>query len=392
MLRKGHHGVELDKEGWDRLITWIDINAPYYGTWTEVAANRGDAKKMLVKINQAAAERMECDKMYGGPGFNPEVYPEIKEEELLPITPKKQKKDISQPVIYGLPIRDSEVKKRQAGILPSAKQIKLSDDTVIDLSEVPAGNFVMGDKEGYSDEVPLSVVEIKKNFWMANQEITNKIYKMFDPEHESGYQDNFGKNNEGRGRPMNLPEQPVIRVSWHEAAAFCRWLSVKSGLNVRLPTEAEWEYAARAGSSASLNYGNKDDDFSAFENLADVSFLKPKFFFMSYPGVSCHPGVSWPFDARFNDGQTIPKGTGMYKPNSFGLYDMHGNVEEWTSTKYFPYPYAANDGREDYDGKENRTVRGGSWKAMPKDSRLGIRRSYPPWQRVVNVGIRIAAE
>jgi formylglycine-generating enzyme required for sulfatase activity len=97
-------------------------------------------------------------------------------------------------------------------------------------------------------------------------------------------------------------------------------------------------------------------------------------------------------DPDHNDGVAAPEGTATHDPNAWGLHDMHGNVQEWTSSLYKPYPYRANDGRETRAGSELRVVRGGSWADRPRDARASIRRFYPPWQRVWNVGIRVVVE
>jgi formylglycine-generating enzyme required for sulfatase activity len=391
MLRKGHHGVNLDPEGWDRLITWIDLNNACHGTWTEVVERRTGGEKIMPRVQKSIEERLECDRLYGGPPFNPEVYPDMPAPNRSPLDPKPLPELVEKARLDGWPLSAEEATRQRDATGLAPKRIDLGGDMVIDLVPIPAGSFVMGDPNGQHDERPLSTVEVAKPFHMATREITNREYALFDPKHESGFFDNIGKNNEGRGEPLNRPEQPVVRVSWDEANAFCQWLSQKSGMKVRLPSEAEWEYACRAGTGDALNYGGLDDDFSKFENLSDLSFLRTGFFFPVRPYSTAQTSMRYyatPFalEPRFDDGQTLPQGVGMYQANRWGLHDMHGNVQEWTSSAYAPYPH--KDGADGTD----RVARGGAWNDRPRDARSAIRRHYPPWQRVHNVGIRVVVE
>ncbi|MHC4438279.1 MAG: formylglycine-generating enzyme family protein [Planctomycetota bacterium] len=97
-------------------------------------------------------------------------------------------------------------------------------------------------------------------------------------------------------------------------------------------------------------------------------------------------------DIRIDDGAIATSKAGSYKPNSWGLYDMHGNACEWTRTTYKPYPYIADDGRNDLTESGRKVVRGGSWCDRPKRCRSAFRLSYPAWQQVHNVGFRVVCE
>ena len=96
-----------------------------------------------------------------------------------------------------------------------------------------------------------------------------------------------------------------------------------------------------------------------------------------------------PRDNRFNDGVLVSSPIGRYKPNPWGLHDMHGNVAEWTRTSYKPYPYLLDDGRNNLSLKENKVVRGGSWYDRPKRARSAFRLDYRPYQKIFNVGFRV---
>jgi formylglycine-generating enzyme required for sulfatase activity len=182
-----------------------------------------------------------------------------------------------------------------------------------------------------------------------------------------------------------------------EATEFCEWLSRQTGLSISLPTEAQWEYACRAGSDNDFHYGDLDADFSRFENMADRTFATFGFTGKSLTGkFEIEGGIDYLVaegvdhaERRYDDGNCMTAAVGVRKPNAFGLADMHGNVAEWTLSLYRPYPYDAKDGRNDLDAAGQRVVRGGSFLDRPARCRSAVRYSYPPWQKVYNVGFRI---
>jgi len=174
--------------------------------------------------------------------------------------------------------------------------------------------------------------------------------------------------------------------------AFCRWLSEKTGYEVSLPTEAQWEYAARAGSGQPFWFGGTDDDFGPYANLADLSVRQfasnPYTVDQAYPNATKYDDYI-PRETRFDDRMLLTCAGGRYAPNPWSLYDMHGNVAEWTLSAYRSYPYEASDGREKTAGTEHRVVRGGSWRDRPMRSTASYRLAYQPYQRVFNVGFRV---
>ena len=143
----------------------------------------------------------------------------------------------------------------------------------LDLALIPAGSFVMGDAKGCADEKPLAEVKIDKPFWIGRCEVTNAQFALFDPGHDSAYISYYNKDQSSRGAAVNLPAQPVVRVSWLRAMEFCRWVSQKTGRKCTLPSEAQWEYACRAGTDTPLYYGACSTDFGKLANLADSQLL-----------------------------------------------------------------------------------------------------------------------
>jgi formylglycine-generating enzyme required for sulfatase activity len=176
--------------------------------------------------------------------------------------------------------------------------------------------------------------------------------------------------------------------------AFCRWLSTEAGDEFTLPSEAEWEYACRAGASTAMFYGDLDADFSAYANMADATLTK----FASNPYTVDEPLQNptkyddWiPKDARFDDGTLLTARPGTYRPNPWGLADMHGNVAEWTRTTYRP-SLAESIAAEAADAPGRKVVRGGSCRDRPYRCTSSFRLGYLPHQRVYNVGFRIVAK
>ncbi|MFV1967668.1 MAG: SUMF1/EgtB/PvdO family nonheme iron enzyme, partial [Pirellulaceae bacterium] len=378
MLQKGHYNVRLDREGWDRLITWIDLNGPCHGTWGDVCAIPDGADR----------RRWELARMYGGPKENPETVPAIPREPVQPIMPDPLPEPKPQLVrAAGWPFDAQEARHRQQAAGAREKTIDLGDGVTLTLGRIPAGQFVMGATDGEPDESPPAKVSIPRHFWMSACEITNEQFRRFDPSHHPGL---FSKrpayDDPGMMAWLDGPEQPVVRVSWEQAVGFCEWLSEKTGMRCGLPTEAQWEYACRAGSAAEFYFGDLGDDFSGYANFADKA-ISPRSI-MTTGGLMMQ---DIPSDTRYDDRAVATAEVGGYQPNAWGLYDMHGNVAEWTLSTYKPYPYR-DDSRNSFESHVRKVVRGGSFYDRPKRCRSAFRLSYPAWQRVHNVGFRMVSE
>ncbi len=388
MFKKGHHGVSLDREAWERLYTWIDLNAPHRGMW-----NNPDYEK----------RRLDLARLYANIDVNPEqehrqTLEQMAARSVKPVTPVKPKSLAKampdKLAVNGFPMNASRAKERQGD--KKSLTVDLADDIEVTLVRIPAGRFVMGSQSGFADESPRAVVEIGKSFWMGATEITNRQYRAFDARHDTRYLDETGKDHSVPGYIANHADQPVARVSWQEAMAFCEWLSKKSGRRVTLPTEAQWEWAARSGSDTQFFYGNTDTDFSTWANLADASRRRT---YVKWDGGSrIHVRREYPADSvyplrddRFTDKWFVVDYVKQYEPSPWGLYDMVGNVSEWTRSDYQAYPYG-EDGRNDCDLRRKKVARGGSWNDRPRTAGSSVRFPYESYQKVYNVGFRVIIE
>ncbi|MAG94677.1 MAG: hypothetical protein CMJ48_13160 [Planctomycetaceae bacterium] len=388
MLRKGHHAVELDHEAWDRLVTWIDLHAPAHGTWHEIVGEK-------LVASQRERRRL-MTKRYAGRDADPEaIHATITNTKptapptLAAVYTRSTQKP---PRVAGWPFDAKQAQRLQHAEQAESRQtVTLGEDIALDLMRIPAGEFVMGSADGHPDERPMHAVRIEKPFWMGRFEVTNEQFAQFNAEHDSRLEhgDFLQFSHQERGYLLNQPTQPVVRVSQHQATAFCRWLSEKTGRTFRLPSEAEWEYACRAGTAGALSFGGLQDDFSKHANVADVNLKRVDNFRPWSLPVGAIP--TWrPADDRFDDAFRVSAPVGTYAPNPWGLCDMHGNVAEWTTTSYAPYPKAgASSVASDND---RAVVRGGSWYDRPKHCRSAFRQSYRPFQRIYDVGFRVVCE
>lgn len=177
--------------------------------------------------------------------------------------------------------------------------------------------------------------------------------------------------------------KPVIHISWNDAAAYCLWLGGKTGIPYRLPTEAEWEYAAGNGSKhTTYSWGNylpgKGD---IVENVRDGT-THPKYKSWSDPKFT-----------GYYDGYFFASPVGCYNPNDLGLYDMTGNVWEWCNDQYDENYYKTSPTRNPLGARDQyiRVFRGGSWHSNPSRCRVTLRLSGTPTTRTPNLGFRVVA-
>ncbi len=325
MLQKGHHGVQLDRESYERFYTWIDLNLPYYGTWGEFRPiPRGQRQR-----------RAELRSLHAGVDVDYEVIPAQSNEPITPILPKQPRATKAIKIdCPSWPFDATEAHARQGKDQERTVTIGKEGENPLSITlvRVPAGEFVMGDATGFADEAPCRV-KFDRPFWISKTIVTNELFNRFDAAHDSRYLDRKGKDHGNRGNPLNRPSQPVVRVSWVRAKAFCDWLTEETGREYSLPTEAQWEYTCRAGAAADQG-GN---------------------------------GSVW---------------------GAKGMADM----AEWTRSTYRPYPYSTLDGRDDGAATDRKVVRGANAIGLAATRRDTYRLSYEPWQGVWNVGFRVVCE
>ena len=264
---------------------------------------------------------------------------------------------------------------------------------------IKAGEFQMGspetDKDAEDDEKPQHRVRITRPFYLGVHEVTRGQFRRFVD--DSGYQteaEKDGKGGRGWNEAANKFEQnprytwreagfeqtdlhPVVNVSWNDAVAFAEWLGKKEGKTYRLPTEAEWEYACRAGTTTRYFCGDDPEGLAEVGNIADATARE------KYP--------DWNAIAA-RDGFVYTSPVGRYRPNAWGLHDMHGNVWEWCWDWYGKDFYKASRVDDPAGPLEaaGRVIRGGGWSGSPRDCRSADRSWYAPVGRFSSLGCRLA--
>lgn len=202
ILKKGHHGVELEREAWDRLYTWIDLNGPCHGTWNDV-----------YPVQDGICERgFDLSVSHGGQAIDPEIVPLTPKYDETPAVRNKMRRPAAL-TLEGWPLSPEKAKQQQKDLGEYQKEITLEDGIKIKLVKIPAGTFVMGDVKGFPDEWTERETEIDKPFWMASCEITNARYKAFNDQHDSRFYGKRHARSDDRGLPLNADNQPVLRVS-----------------------------------------------------------------------------------------------------------------------------------------------------------------------------------
>ena len=396
LLKKGHYNVQLTDAEWRKIYNWIDYNAPDKGYF-----NANVLKSFPYQgYDQIERRKQLTDKYAGGAGVDwkkeiADYAAQLKNKgEIKPVMPKKVS-PVKEKVlkVKGWPFAPDRVKEMLADEKETVKVLEIAPGIQMTFVRIPAGEFVMGSYHGEPDTYPTTKVKIDKAFWMGELEVTNQQYNTIFPQHDSRYVDQQWKDHVVPGYPANKPEQPVIRVSYNDAMEYCKILSQKTGLNITLPTEAQWEWACRGGSDEDFWFGNLNADFGKKDNLADVT--TNKFAVSGVDPQPMSPESPWykyytflPKAANVDDGSLVQVGGKKYEANPFGLYCMHGNVAEWTRSDYVPYPYKENPKKV----SEYKVVRGGSYIERPKYSTAYSRKGFYPYQCVFNVGFRVIIE
>jgi formylglycine-generating enzyme required for sulfatase activity len=257
-------------------------------------------------------------------------------------------------------------------VASSEKQI--TNSIGMKLVRIPAGKFLMGSpttEAGRNSDEPQHEVEITKDFWLGAYEVTQKQFEAVMRKNPSWFSA-AGKGKE-QVKGMSTGDFPVENLSWDDALGFFRKLSAlpaekKAGRLYRLPTEAEWEYACRAGTKTVFHFGAS---LSSTQANFEGNF--------PYGGAPKGPSLN----------RTCK--VGSYKPNAYGLYDMHGNVDEWC-IDWYASDYYSKSPRRDPSGPDAgtaRVVRGGAWRSHGVSCRSAIRGERVPAYRGHDVGFRV---
>ena len=308
---------------------------------------------------------------------------------------------------------------------PAAPRL-ITNSLGMPLVRIPAGSFRMGSDEpverlqkaypraererleALKDEAPVHRVRISHAFYMGQTEVTVGQFRRFlqasayVPESEAdgtggyGYNADYDAEKSVRGDAFEGRDpryswrnpgfaqddrHPVVNITWNDAQALAQWLSQKEGRHYRLPTEAEWEYAARAGTRTRYHSGNDARSLLKVANTFDASAkpLWPKFAANALAG---------------DDGFAFTAPVASFKPNAFGLYDMHGNAWEWTND-WYGEDYYAHSPTQDPQGPSEGHVyvrRGGSWHTWALYARSSYRNWNSPQTRYTLVGMRLVLE
>ncbi|MBP7936344.1 MAG: SUMF1/EgtB/PvdO family nonheme iron enzyme [Phycisphaerae bacterium] len=304
---------------------------------------------------------------------------------------------------------------------PPAVPTTLKNSIGMSLKRIPAGEFMMGSKASVPElidrfggkdqwnrpatQIPYHKVRIRTPFYMAIHEVTVGQFRRFVEDTHyvtdaEGGALSFAAGRKG-GDTLNSDgdsswsedaswrkpgftqtnDHPVTFISWNDAKAFCAWLGKKEGRVYRLPTEAEWEYACRAGTDTEFWWGDDMDQSGRMANVADQA---PR---QAYP--------SWSSSTSRSDGHATTAPVGSYRENGFGLHDMIGNVAEWCEDHYHEnYAGAPADGSAwlDDSSSSSRVIRGGAWDDPPAVYRVAARFDFPASFRNWGSGLRVVSE
>ena len=298
-----------------------------------------------------------------------------------------------------------------SGISSGSEGKRIANSIGMSFVLVPAGDFMMGSRESaeavannpaysdkpgkvnwFKDEHPMHRVTLTKQFYLQTTGVTIDQFRVFvsatgyrtDAEKEGwawAYdydQAKWVKKNGINWKNPGFPQKgdhPVASISWNDAVAFIKWLNRKEGTDrYRLPTEAEREYACRAGTDTPFYWGSSPD--GRYANFGDLSYSK------------AHPKDKY-INKSADDGYAYTSPAGSFRPNSFGLFDMSGNMYDWCSDWYGDYPSGHVTDPEGPSSGKYRVLRGGSWGNIAGSLRSADRRGTP-YGRSLLTGFRVA--
>ncbi len=309
------------------------------------------------------------------------------------------------PGLLTVPFGQQQIKEKQQE-WATYLDCKVADINSLDMKFVliPPGEFMMGSPETEvgrddGDKELLHKVRLTRPYYLAIYPVTVGQFQTFckdanyrsDAEKNSNLGERWGADGrvsrrDRGGTPMDwgfagqTSNHPVVNVSWNDAMAFCDWLSKKEGKNYCLPSEAQWEYACRAGTTTRFYNGDDADKLVEIANIADQALLK------AYRNRR--------LAEKTNDGFALTAPVGSFRPNAFGLYDMLGNVQQWCGDYYDRHYY--KEAREDdpygpamSDGRANR---GGGFCFPAVANRCAYRSAARPTNCWLSLGFRLARE
>lgn len=278
-------------------------------------------------------------------------------------------------------------------LMPNAGDFWREPTTGMEFVYIPNGSFLMGQREEereqllhdpgqelyneyYASELPRHQVTLD-GFWLGKYEVTNAQYRVWRPLHDS---------RDYQGSTLNEDRQPVVWISGNDARDFVEWLTANyrlkhgGGVEFRLPTEAEWEYACRAGTTTSRFWGDGAQAACLYANVADMT-AKQRLLDWDRAIHDC------------NDTFAVTAPVGSFQPNPFGLYDMLGNVWEWTADSWHDtYQNAPQNGAAWTGGDASlQVMRGGAWFEHPPNTRCATRYREPPNAISMYAGLRVVA-
>lgn len=350
--------------------------------------------------------------------FWPKPVAQVQPVAVLPTPRSDSSKAAAPAVIVESPWDDSQLENLHPRVpAPSFAEM---NSLGMKFALIPAGEFAMGSPAEHlriarsvlessfaEGETPVHTVTLSKPFLFSLYEVTCANFEAFvaatgyvtEAENDKSWKGGSGwepskkkfafRDRRFDWRKVGYPQSrrhPVVNVTHSDCLAFCKWLSEKEGRRYRLPTEAEWEYACRAGSTSMFSFGDDVNQLVSHANVAD-DVLRTQMLRESWAYV---PG---------EDGHAFTAPVGMYPPNEWGLFDMHGNVSELCSD-YFDPTYYERSAQIDPEGPDAPTdarrpsfvVRGGSWRDTPADNRSGNRIFVSTDNRHCYVGFRVVLE
>jgi formylglycine-generating enzyme required for sulfatase activity len=291
-------------------------------------------------------------------------------------------------------------KTAQSGVknkAPQPGEVWTEPVTGMEFVWVPGGSFMMGspvgEKDRDDDEGPVHQVQLD-GFWLGKHEVTRGQFGMFVE--ATGYKTEADKEGGAWGykggkwdyhQGLNWRQagfaqddsHPVVCVSWNDARDMAAWLSERGNGKFQLPTEAQWEYACRGGTTTSRFWGENPDEACKYANVADQA-LQESITDWSHKIHNC------------NDGYIYTAPAGSFRPNPFGLYDMLGNVWEWCADLYSKDDYSKHQRLTaiSMDAGAHRIIRGGGWNSYPRRGRCAHRNNDDASRRHQFLGFRLS--